>query len=525
MNAVKEIFQTQSRAQPVGIEAGLDEYLEPLDRERAAHLLRRTSLFGTAAEVSALIGRSAGEVVDELILNARIAPHPDDPPWVNNLPPGRDAPASVRQAYDSNNNTWVKDFRREWVGELYTGGLREKISLFWHDHFVTEIRTYRYAVFAHRYLKLLRTNSLQYFKTFVRRIGTDPSMLIYLNGDENRVGKPNENYARELLELFTMSPQDENNVDNYTEDDIKEISRALTGWVISPTTGTAVFDPERHDSEEPKNIFGLEGSFDYDGVVDLIFDQRGPAIANYMAQKLYTLFVYDLPDASVVAELAQQLLDTDFAIFSAVASLLKSQHFFDPAVFGTKTKDPVEFTFQLAKSTGRESSEKLIEYLYRFIPLIDQELFNPPGVDGWPGYHNWISTSSLPMRWAVSDVILLGEEGHMQPADLQPMAAELYDTNDPEAAFYLPAAIADHLFAVKLSSVDIPEIPEDFGGDLISFPVPDAILNGPAHIRNLSKIFLGGAPWYEWFLYNQGSNERLLAYVHHLIQYPAYQLM
>ena len=349
-------------------------------------------------------------------------------------------------------------------------------------------------------------------------------MLIYLNGDQNRAGKPNENYARELLELFTMSPQDQNGVDNYTEADIKEISRALTGWVVSPTTGNGVLDPERYDPE-PKDIFGVQDSFDYDGVIDLLFEQKSPAIANYIAQKIYSLFVYDYPDTAVVAELAQQLLASDFAIFSAMASLLKSQHFFDPGVFGTKIKDPVEFTIQLAKSTGREATEEAIHYLDSLIPLLDQELLDPPGVDGWPGYHDWISTSSLPMRWAVSDVILLGSEGDLLPTDLQPMAAELHDSNDPEAAFYLPAAIAEHLFAVDLAKLDIPEIQEDFGGDLDSFPVPSAILNGPAHVRNLAKIFLGGAPWYEWFLYNPGSNERLLGYVHHLIQYPDYQLM
>ncbi|GMQ80858.1 MAG: hypothetical protein BMS9Abin05_0287 [Rhodothermia bacterium] len=524
MSTAKDTFLTDLPAEPPGIQAGLDEYLEPLDRARAAHLLRRTSMFGTAAEVSALIGRTAGEVVDELILNARVAPHPDDPPWADSLPPGRDAPSEVREAYNRDNNSWVKDFRREWVGELYTGGLREKVSLFWHDHFVTEIQTYRYAVYAHRYLKLLRTNSLQYFKTFVRRVGLDSSMLIYLNGDRNRSGKPNENYARELLELFTMSPQDENGQDNYSEDDIKEIARALTGWVISPTTGNAVLDPERYDPE-PKTIFGFEDSFDYHGVVDLLFDQKGAAIANYIAQKIYALFVYDQPDTAVVAELAQELLNSDFAIFSTMGSLLKSQHFFDPGVFGTKIKDPVEFTIQLARSTGREPTEDMIEYLNHLIPLIDQELFNPPGVDGWPGYHDWISTSSLPMRWVVSDVVLLGSDGDLPPVNLQPMAAELHDANDPEAAFYLPAAIAEHLFAVDLASVDIPELPDEFGGDLDSNPIPDAIQNGPAHIRNLSKIFLGGAPWYEWYLYNPGSNERLLGFVRLLIQYPDYQLM
>lgn len=524
MSLLSKKSTSTSLAPPLKIQAGLDEYTQPLDRARASHLLRRVSMHGSAKDVSALVGRQASDVVDELILEARVMPHPNDPPWANLIPPPRSASSAVRQQYNRDNNDWVKEYREAWVGELYAKGLREKIALFWHDHFSTEISTYRYAVFAHRYLTLLRFNCLQYFETFVRRIGIDVSMLIYLNGDDNRLGAPNENYARELLELFTMGPQDAHGSPNYTESDIKEISRALTGWVISEDTGHAVLDVTRHDSE-PKEIFGNEDSYDYDGVVDLLFQDRREAIAHFIAEKLYVLFAYDHADETVVEGMAQVLLETDFGIFAAISKLLKSEHFFDPALFGTKVKDPVDFTMQLAKSVDRPPSETVTNYLYRLIPLIDQELFNPPGVDGWPGYRDWITTNTLPMRWAVSDVLLLGDRGDLMPADLLETAAELHDPDDPEAAFYLPAAIATHLFAVDLVHLDVPDIPEEFGGDLTSFPVPAAIVNGPAHVRNLAKIFLGGSPWYEWFLYNPGSNERLLAYVHHLIQYPDYQLM
>lgn len=477
---------------------------------------------GAAADISDIIGRSAEDVVDEMILAARVAPQPRDPSWVNNVPPPRSAPSAVRQQYIRDNRTWVREYRRKWIQELLNVSLRENMTLFWHNHFVTEIATYQYAFFAHRYLKLLRTNCLQYLKEFVRQIGIDPSMLIYLNGNSNNFSRPNENYARELLELFTMSPFDHARNPNYTEDDIKEISRALTGWVISADTGGATFDVQRFDSE-PKEIFGLEGDYGYGDVIDIVFSERAEATAHFIARKLYVHFVYHEPDASIVAGLAERLLSNNFAIFDAVGTLLKSEHFYDEAVFGTKIKSPLDFVLQLTKAIGLEETDTLFEQLDEMSQALDQVLFNPPDVAGWQGYRDWITTNSMPLRWAAGEVLLFGGGG-LQPADLKAMAADLHDASDPLAAFYLPAAIAEHLLAVNLENVDIPEVTEAFGGDLTSFPVPDEILNAPAYVQNLAKIFLGGAPWYEWYLYSPGANDRLVAFTHHLIQYPDYQL-
>ena len=209
---------------------------------------------------------------------------------------------------------------------------------------------------------------------------------------------------------------------------------------------------------------------------------------------------------------------------TTISLLLGSAHFFSDEIIGTQIKSPVELMLQLIKGTGRQltyTEEARVERLIRFL---EQELLNPPGVDGWAGHHNWISTNSLPLRWVYSDYLLSGGSS-ISKATLLPMADELYDRYDPHAAFFLPAAIAEHFLAVSLDMVDIPEVDEEFAGDLNTFPIPAEVLAAPPYVRNLAKIFLGSMPWYEWDLSNTGSNDRVIEFVKHIVRYPEYQLM
>jgi hypothetical protein len=371
---------------------------------------------------------------------------------------------------------------------------------------------------------MLRTHALERFRPFVFDVGVTPAMLIYLNGDKNEVGAANENYARELMELFTMGPVDFEGRVNYSEQDVKELARALTGWTVNEYNGLSLFDSERHDWASVSVFGAAPETMEYRDVVETLFSKRSDAIAHFIAEKLYVLFVSNRPDSEVVSGLAENLLATDFSISSTVSLLLKSRHFFDESVRGVQIKSPVEFVMQLILACGRKPTNDECWPVERAIRLLNQELFNPPGVAGWPGHHDWISTNSITARWTYADSLLYGGGG-LPRADLLDTAAVLVDPANPMAAFLLPLAMAEHFMAVGLENVPVPEIAESFGGDLDRFPVPAPILAAPPYVKNLAKIFLGGKPWYEWDLNARGANDRLLSFVQHLVRYPEYQLM
>jgi uncharacterized protein (DUF1800 family) len=516
----------------------LDSFDQPLTRSAAAHLARRVAFGSSAKHIDQLVGLNSSDAVDEIVDAAAGLALPEAPDWVDNVPPPRGSSRTERQEYNMLNNRWLREYSADWISRMaafdvdssasnavttiLASSFRERMTLFWHNHFVTGIEVYRWAVLSYRYLTTLRRNALGRFEPFVYAIGIDPSMLLYLNGTQNRAGAANENYARELMELFTMSPANSQGQPNYTEDDIKNIAKALTGWVVDLLTAEPVFLRNRHDSSV-KIIFSRSGNFGYDDVVSILFEERRSEIAYHISNKLYIEFVHAEPDPVAVSELATVLEQSDFSISQTVKTLLKSQHFFTSGRYGTNIKSPVDHMLGTLSELGSPTNDRLFETLNRVTSLSDQHLFNPPNVAGWPGYRDWISTNSLPLRWLIGDELLFGGNTIPTPSVTE-MAQVLHDQNDPMAAFYLPAAIAEHLFAVPVESLDVAEIAEEFGGDLDQFPVPEDVRSAPPHVRNLSKLFLAGAPWYEWFLLNPGSEDRLKLFVSKLLQYPEYQL-
>lgn len=502
---------------------GLTPYTAPLDARTAAHLLRRTCFGAAPDRVTAWVGRSAEEAVDALVDAALALPLPEAPPWAETPPPSRDADPAAFEQYLEDNALWLMEARSAWVEALYAGGLREKMTLFWHNHFVTATETYGLAPFAHRYLSTLRTHALGNFKDFVYNIGLDPAMLIYLNGNTNTAGAPNENYARELLELFTMGEFDRFGQANYTQEDIQQIARALTGWVVDYHTLQVHFILFLFDGGE-KTIMGRTGYFTYDDVVDLLFEERASAIATFICRKLYQEFVYAVPDEALVAELADLFVANDFEIAPVLRTLLKSAHFFDEQVIGARVKSPVELLVGMLLETQVPPAAETFTLLYRAAHFMGQALLDPPNVAGWPGHHAWLTTTTLPIRWLIADVMLFGGEGQPR-ADLLPLAAALQDPNDPMAVFYLPTALAEHFLPVPPETLDIGEVAEDFAGDLAAYPVPDAVRNDAPHVQNLAKRFLSGIPWYEWSLYADTTPGLLLGYTRYLLQLPEYHLI
>lgn len=475
----------QQRKSSALLEPFVPSVSQPWDVPRAAHLLRRCQLGPDLHAAKTLLGTMPGDVVDQIVDNALAEPLPAPPAWAGELPPPRGASDAERQAYNRLNRAHYSELSVDWYRRLYEGGLREYMCLFWSNHFVTEFSVYRTATYAHQYLTLLHTHALGDFREFVRQIGLTPAMLIYLDGLDNVAGQPNENYARELLELFTMG------IGHYTEDDVKEIARALTGWRFDRFTNTVSFNASRHDSS-PKIIFGQIGVFGYDDVIDLIFQERAEAVARFLSTKLYRHFVYSEEDPNVVDEMAAILLENDFAIAPVVQTLLKSAHFFDEAFYGAQIKAPVQFFLGLLRDGMVDPDQQLgrsnlFEVGFRLQELLGQILLNPPDVSGWPGQRDWISSASLTERWTRTQ----------QVAELGDPAAILATVSNSSDPWIVAGEIVERLSAVP------PE-----GADLDS----------------LVETLLDGIPSYEWDPDAGGGVARLANYIAHLMQLPEYQL-
>ena len=507
---------------PLNISAGLEPHLAPLDQPHAAHLLRRTGFGVSLDRLDASLGQPAATVAAQLVKEALAAPLPEPPEWINEAPPGGDAPREERQAYNRNNTMWRNEWVAAWYAEMHSLGLRERMTLFWHNHFVTEYRAYRSAPFAYRYVTLLRTHALGNFKDLVRAIGTEAAMLLYLNGAQNRVGVPNENYGRELLELFTMGQFDGQGNENYAQEDIEQIARALTGWIVRRRELAVLFRPNRHDDGE-KTIFGRTGQWGYDDVIDIIFEERAPQIAEFVARKLYGEFIYAAPDETLVADLAQIFLDNDFEIAPVVSALMSSAHFFDDQVLGTQVKSPTDMLVGLIRDLDAETVPRVMNNLRRFSAILQQSILNPPNVAGWPGHRTWLTTTTFVQRWNYADRLLRNLDRD-DALDLKALAERLHDPAAPDAAFTLPVALAEHLLSVPLDLLDLATANTEFAGDLINNPIPPEVENGPAYARDLAKLFLAGVPWYEWSLDATNAHRQMRSYIVALTLVPEFQL-
>lgn len=381
---------------------GLEPYVpsaeQPWDEFRAAHLLRRTMIGPKPEEIAEAVKDTPEAVVDRLIEIPFLSLFPIPPAvWVNEDPLPRDSTdrAKIERARVDEIRTWWMELI---VNQEFS--IRERMTLFWHNHFATQAKDVQRPQWMFMQNTLLRKHSVGNFKTLVEDITHDPAMIYYLDSNSNKVGAPNENYARELMELFTIG------VGNYTEDDIAHAARALTGWTVKGRQ--AVFVNSRYD-KGTKHFLGREGVFNEQDIIDIIFEQD--ATAEFICTKLYQEFVYEFPDKTIVSEMAQILRDNKYEIKPVLKILLNSAHFFDAAIIGAKIKTPIELTAGTARTLGLEAGpDKDIrgEYLYLLADALGQKLLDPPNVAGWPGYRVWVSTTTLPERHAMTDELVDG---------------------------------------------------------------------------------------------------------------------
>jgi hypothetical protein len=410
---------------------------QPWDTHTINHLYRRAGFGATLAEIKAASLKTPSEVVDALLNDslkskATVPPlptHADDtnqpPSWLH-VPPYVYSDFNVQMTDYSNGTNKI---RSHWVAQMNQPEvmLRERLTLFWMNHFVIEAKKVMWPQMTYNFLTYIRKNPWGNFKQMVSDITILPGMLYYLDGVSNVGKSPNENYARELQELFTMGVYYKNNVNspNYTQDDIEAVAHVLTGWTVdyqapAPNVLPAKYDVNLHDSSLQKIYDGVKRSYtlsasgvDAKDLIDHIFEQRGDQIAWYICSKLYQNFVYhDISGSSelaVIDAMAALFKQSNWELKPVISALLKSEHFFDDANIGAQIKSPIDHLIGLARTFDIQIDELSGGSIFYYALGGSQVLLDPPNVKGWPGYHNWISTTTLPYRNLISGSLLISK--------------------------------------------------------------------------------------------------------------------
>ncbi len=372
----------------------------PWDALKVRHLHSRLGFGIETSQIANGLSKSPDAYIDELIDTATNLAPTVSPAWVS-LDPTDYASNGYTYGEDENNE-FIDVTQYTFIKELIDYGVRGRLTLFWHNHLVTEANEYEFAGYAFRYFLALQRNCLGNFKNFISEIGRDEAMLKFLNGFENTAGSPNENYARELYELFTLG---EGN--GYTEDDIVETSRGLTGYneYANGDNSKILFNETTFDTED-KTIFGQTGNWGYDDVMNVLFDQKSELIARFICEKIYINFVSpevdDTIHQNIINPLATLFITNNFEIAPVLKTLFKSEHFFDEKARNVIVKSPLDLIIQFMTTTGfnfgdYELNKESIKHTSR---LFGQDVLNPPTVAGWKGDRDWINSGTITFRSA-----------------------------------------------------------------------------------------------------------------------------
>ncbi len=404
-----------------GLEPWIPDSSQSWDATRASHLLRRATFQPRQGDVATLLQMSPSDAVDLLL----------DTPSTPERPAVAD---SVTESLEGLSIDLQGQLRARWASDArnlrtwYTGVMRdsglsivEKMVAFWSNHFAIQFQVDQDFVLApllYRQNAMFRQIGLGSFREMMKQVTLDGAMLVYLGGNLNSVGRANENYAREMLELYTTG------LGNYTEGDVKEGARILTGWRVAQFNDNpqpngifnAYFLPNFHDTgakqylgesfparDASTNTEFLVRRDEVDKLIDTVFDRRSREVAEFICAKLYRFFAYSNPaadDGGVISAMADVLIANDFEIRPVMSALLKSSHFFDNAMLGAQIKTPLDYEVGLARQLGTDRN------IADDVADMDQEIFEPPNVAGWPGYRTWISTTTYPVRTDVSDAVI-----------------------------------------------------------------------------------------------------------------------
>jgi uncharacterized protein (DUF1800 family) len=475
-----------------------NEYSQPLTYGQAAHFTRRVAFGASPQQLRAYTGRTAASLFDELSKALPPAPPTDSAgKTFHDLPFGAPETDNMKQnMLDGQHRVMLKQW---WLGLMLdpARGLTEKLLLFWQNHFVVESDAVQDVRFLYVYMETLRQYAQGNFRSFVIAITKDPAMLRYLNGNENVVERPNENYARELLELFALGRG------YYTEEDVKEAARVLTGWrainfrnsrvseVFSQFTANLHDTGDKKFSEhfQQKAIAGHTGSAageeELGALIDMILAH--PEAARFIVRKLYRWYftgeISPEVEANFIVPLADEFRE-DYQIAPLLKRMLTSSHFFDESIRGAQIRSPLDFTVGTLQAfdayiptpaDDRPAYDLLTNSLLRKCRLMEMEVLEQPTVFGWRPYYDtgyykiWISGTTLGLRGELTDAIADSTPRQGFRTNLVEWVAFVSNPGDPEV---LVKEVWNLLMAVEPT-------PEQL----------DEIIDGP---------FLDGIPRYEW---------------------------
>jgi uncharacterized protein (DUF1800 family) len=409
----------------------------PLSYDDARHLLNRTGFGATEAEIRRFVGVTREEAARTLLANTRTAAVTSAPAWTRDTGPlryprrGADASEAERKQFQREQIREGLELRGWWVEEMLVtpSPLTERMTLFWHNHFVSGQQKVKLALLMYRQNATLRANALGHFGDLLHAVARDPAMVIYLDNAQNRKGTPNENFAREVMELFTLGEG------HYSEQDVKEAARAFTGWSLDRDTGQFVFRRFIHDYGQ-KTVLGKSGSLDGDDVLDILLART--ETAEFVTRKLWREFVSPDPDEAEIKRIAARFRDSRYDLKVALQALLTSDAFYAAKNRGVLVKSPIDLVVGTLHQFGMKPGEPVPFAVAA--AAMGQNLFSPPNVKGWPGGEAWINASTLLARKAFLDRLFRGDDlaGHMDAAAAPMMAEALAPTpavgDDSEAA-------------------------------------------------------------------------------------------
>lgn len=480
--------------------SGIQPYTGPWTNTEVIHLLRRTMFGAKKSDVDFFVGMTMTQSVDYLLNVNNTPPAPPLKTYASSTTAG-DPDAAIPQE-----STWVNtnttdgginaqrraSFKNWWTGLMINqdATIREKMVLFWHNHFATETADIGNGIWCYQNNAVIRANALGNFKTFVKAITLNTGMLRYLNGYLNTKTAPDENYARELQELFTVGKGINDATPPYSEDDVKAAAKVLTGWVIDNTTNTATFQLSRHDITNKQfssfynntiiqgNNTANAGNIELDALLNMIFSKDDVSLN--ICRKLYRFFVYyeidAATEANVIVPLAQIFRNNNYDITPVLSTLFKSQHFFDALNQGCLIKSPMdvmiglyrEFGVSFPVGTDVPGNYLLWNSIQTIGTSLQQNIGDPPAVAGWPAYYQrpqfhelWINSDTLPKRNQFTDTMNANgytRSGRNIKINHVAFAASMPNPSDPNS---LIAQSVKYLLGLPLSLASRNQIKTD----------------------------------------------------------------
>jgi uncharacterized protein (DUF1800 family) len=480
----------------------------------ATHLLNRAAFGGTPAEIEAArrkgVGAAVRDLVDVKSDTANLAP----PTWAHprNI---RQTRMEIKAAKERGDNFQEKarqvrmmegeeivDLRRWWLDRMAKAPapLVEKMTLFWHGHFATSVQKVQDAYWMWLQNDTLRRNAFGNFAVLVKKMSRDPAMMIYLDLQQSRQEHPNENWARELMELFTVG------IDNYTEQDIRESARAFTGYRVEMTTQQFRFAPFQQD-HGTKTFMGKSGNLNGDDIIDTLVSK--PACAQFIGRKLWRFFVEDEPSADVVDAFAERIRAHNYEMRPVLRELFSSAEFYSERAMRTQIKSPVQYIVQTTKLLDAPLPSPIVAQ--NAMRQMGQLLFAPPNVKGWDGGKTWISTSTLLFRYNFANYLINGD------AILPPGVPQRRQGGD--LGFIRPAQLAEQ---IRREPIDVSKL------------APAALRDKPRELVDFlsTRLFQSSVPDKEAAAFVQylearkpdTSDQTMRGLVHLMMSTPQFQL-